>query len=64
MKAHTEELLAKGGIYADLYELQFKTKGETAEARALKPAKSLSASLPNPKRSLVSRLFGRLAGRE
>jgi ATP-binding cassette subfamily B protein len=59
-----EELLAQGGIYADLYELQFKTKGETAEARALKPAKGLNAALPKPKLSLVSRLFGRLAGRE
>ncbi|WP_422051358.1 ABC transporter ATP-binding protein [Shimia sp.] len=59
-----EELLAKGGIYADLYELQFKTKGETAEARALKPAEGLNAALPQPKRSLVARLFGRLAGRE
>ena len=59
-----EELLAQGGIYADLYELQFKTKGETAEARALKPAEGFNAALPKPKRSMVARIFGRLAGRE
>lgn len=59
-----EELLARGGIYAELYELQFKTKGETAEARALKPITDLNAGLPKPSRSLMSRIFGRLAGRE
>ncbi|WP_412553532.1 ABC transporter ATP-binding protein [Shimia sp. MIT1388] len=59
-----DELLARGGIYADLYELQFKTKGETAEARALQPVEGLEAALPQPKRSILSRIFGRLAGRE
>lgn len=59
-----DELLARGGIYADLYELQFKTKGETAEARALQPVEGLDAALPQPKRSILSRIFGRLAGRE
>ena len=59
-----DELLARGGIYADLYELQFKTKGETAEARALQPIEGLDAALPQPKRSILSRIFGRLAGRE
>ena len=59
-----DELLARGGIYADLYQLQFKTKGETAEARALQPVEGLDAALPQPKRSVLSRIFGRLAGRE
>lgn len=59
-----DELLARGGIYADLYELQFKTKGETAEARALQSVEGLDTALPQPKRSVLSRIFGRLAGRE
>ncbi len=58
-----EELLARGGIYAELYQLQFKTDGETAETRALSPRSTPLESAAPEQKSLLTRLFGRLAGR-
>lgn len=56
-----DELLARGGIYADLYELQFKTKGETAEERALQPVAAVPAE--TAQKSLLSRWFARITNR-
>ncbi|WP_348540489.1 ABC transporter ATP-binding protein [Shimia sp. R9_3] len=58
-----DELLARGGVYAELHELQFKTSGETAEARALKPVKSIGQDQAAEQKTFVGRLFDRLAFR-
>ena len=53
-----EELLSRGGIYAELHQLQFTTDGDTAEARALKGnvVKKQDKKL-KPKRTVVGRLL-------
>ena len=48
-----DELLARGGVYAELHELQFKTSGETAEARALKPVKAVGQSQMSAEKTFV-----------
>ncbi|WP_243403582.1 ABC transporter ATP-binding protein [Shimia abyssi] len=56
---HTE-LLARGGLYAELYNLQFNTEGETAEAKALKPVAIDPAPNARPAQSLFARALSRL----
>ncbi|WP_422065338.1 ABC transporter ATP-binding protein [Shimia sp.] len=58
-----DDLLARGGIYAELYQLQFNTKGETAEARALRPVANLAAEPTSAPKSLITRLLGRFGVR-
>ncbi len=66
-----EDLLARGGLYASLHELQFKTGGETADKRALdrvgRRRKNSATAKPGSPRpdatSLLSRIFGRWSGR-
>lgn len=53
-----EELLERGGIYAELHQLQFATDGDTAEKRALKgTVVKKSGKKEKPKRTLVGRLL-------
>lgn len=62
-----DELLTRGGIYADLHALQFKTSGPSADTRAQdaadqrrkENAKAKSGSGPRGEGSLLSRIFGR-----
>ncbi len=52
-----EELLARGGIYAQLHALQFKDTGPTAEQAAA--ARALPATRPEkPRKFSLKRLFG------
>ena len=53
-----EELLARGGIYANLHALQFRTDGPTADQTA--SAHMIRTPLPEdpPKRGFWARLFG------
>ncbi|MGA1232571.1 MAG: ABC transporter ATP-binding protein, partial [Lutimaribacter sp.] len=53
-----EELLARGGIYANLHALQFRTDGPTADQAA--SAHMIRTPLPEdpPKRGFWARLFG------
>ncbi len=55
-----DELLARGGVYAELYRLQFSTDGQTAESRALESVSPITALPQSAQGSLVSRLLGRL----
>lgn len=62
-----EELLARGGVYADLHALQFKTSGPSADKRAqdasAKRRKDSAAARANSGSrdagTLLSRIFGR-----
>nr|WP_247745103.1 ABC transporter ATP-binding protein [Shimia sp. R11_0] len=58
-----DELIARGGIYAELYELQFKTDGETAEKRALSPVSNVAFRPSDEPQSLFSRILTRLSRR-
>ncbi|WP_323785542.1 ABC transporter ATP-binding protein [Thalassovita sp.] len=66
-----DELLARGGLYADLYRLQFKTEGPTADMiaqdhagrRRKDSAKASKGSAPRDGTSLLSRISRRLFGR-
>jgi ATP-binding cassette subfamily B protein len=58
-----DELLARGGVYAELHDLQFKTSGETAEAKALKPVQAIGQEGSSEQKTFVGRLFDRLAFR-
>ncbi|WP_246525591.1 ABC transporter ATP-binding protein [Thalassovita aquimarina] len=66
-----DELLARGGIYADLHKLQFKTEGPTADKiaqdradrRRKDSAKGSKGSAPRAGTSLLSRISRRLFGR-
>ena len=53
-----DELLARGGVYGRLHDLQFRTDGPTADALA---AAQLAAErpAPAPRRGFWARLFGR-----
>lgn len=53
-----DELLARGGIYADLHALQFRSDGPTADEAA--SARMMRPALPEdpPKRGFWARLFG------
>lgn len=55
-----DDLMSHNGLYADLYNLQFKTDGETAEARA-RAAQAQAQATPTPKikRGFLARLFAR-----
>ncbi|CUH52503.1 ABC transporter ATP-binding protein [Shimia marina] len=55
-----DELIARGGIYAELYELQFKTDGATAEERALSPVSNVAFTPSDESQSLFSRTLTRL----
>lgn len=53
-----DALLERGGLYADLYRLQFSDDGPTAEARAAQQAAKDARALPKPRnRSLINRMF-------
>lgn len=53
-----EDLLKRGGIYADLHQLQFTTDGETAESRALQAnVVEQTGRKEKPKRTLMGRLL-------
>ena len=66
-----EELLDRGGLYARLHTLQFKTEGPTADSFALaaqgrrrkRTAAAGSNSAPRGETNLLSRIFGRWFGR-
>lgn len=62
-----EELLARGGLYATLHELQFRDNGPTADSRALaRQAKRRKGSGKGSKGLMLpdeSSLFGRIFGR-
>ena len=55
-----EELLKRGGLYAELYNLQFNTTGESAEEKALKPVEDDSPLTDAAPKSMVGRLLARL----
>ncbi len=55
-----EELLERGGLYADLYRLQFNTEGQSAEEMVRQKTKVANAKLVEPQSSFVSRLLARL----
>ncbi|MDQ2092341.1 ABC transporter ATP-binding protein [Marimonas arenosa] len=65
-----EELLARGGLYARLYSLQFKTEGPTADSVALAAQETRrrgngagdADSAPRDGTNLLSRIFGRWFG--
>ncbi|MCW8842646.1 MAG: ABC transporter ATP-binding protein/permease [Rhodobacteraceae bacterium] len=58
-----DELLARDGLYAELYKLQFNTDGITAEERAMKNQVVPSGTArTTPRKSWVGRLFSRLPG--
>jgi len=58
-----DELLARDGLYAELYKLQFNTDGITAEERAMKSQVVPSGtSRTAPRKSWVGRLLSRLPG--
>ncbi|WP_306461220.1 ABC transporter ATP-binding protein [Shimia sediminis] len=53
-----EDLLKRGGIYADLHQLQFTTDGETAESRALQAnVVKRTGKKEKPKRTVMGRLL-------
>lgn len=56
-----DELLARDGLYAELYKLQFNTDGMTAEARALQAqiVDGATAATDQPAKSLLGRFFAR-----
>ena len=54
-----DELLACGGLYAELYRLQFNTDGKTAEEKALTPVPD-DPQPDEPARSMLGRLMSRL----
>ena len=57
-EGHHDELLARGGIYAELHQLQFNTQGDTAEKRALrKSVVAGNGKAQKPQRTLVGRLL-------
>ncbi len=66
-----EALLSRDGIYARLYDLQFKTSGPTADSAALaaqgqrrkNSARAAKGSLRHGEASLLSRISQRLFGR-
>lgn len=56
-----QELLDRGGLYADLYRLQFNTDGLTAEEKALQQAVvNTDTGIQKPKKSFWGRLIARL----
>ncbi len=56
-----DELIEGGGVYAELYRLQFTSDGETAEALALQPVSAAQAPAQiEPQKSFVGRFFSRL----
>jgi ATP-binding cassette subfamily B protein len=58
-----EELLERGGIYADLHNLQFNTDGQTAEEKALRDAGIRpDMNEPTPQQGWLGRLLSRLPG--
>ncbi len=58
-----EELLERGGIYADLHNLQFNTDGQTAEEKALRDAGiTPDMNEPTPQQGWLGRLLSRLPG--
>ncbi|MEQ9695692.1 ABC transporter ATP-binding protein [Shimia sp. SDUM112013] len=58
-----EDLLARDGIYADLYNLQFSADGQTAEERALKDRViKLKPTSDVPEKGWLGRLLSRLPG--
>lgn len=56
-----DELLARGGLYAELYRLQFNTDGLTAEERAIQ-GQPVATKPPKvkPHQSLIGRILARL----
>ncbi|MCP9481163.1 ABC transporter ATP-binding protein/permease [Shimia sp. CNT1-13L.2] len=57
-----DELIARGGIYASLYNMQFNTDGMTAEERAMKNAIVTEPATDTAPRSWFGRILGRLVG--
>ncbi|MEP2533927.1 ABC transporter ATP-binding protein [Shimia sp.] len=55
-----DELLERGGIYAELYRLQFNTEGESAEAKALKAIENPEVVTAQPNKSIFGRMLSRL----
>jgi len=53
-----EELLARGGVYAELHRLQFNTEGATAEQQALHPVPAIAAGSAEPRPGILGRIFG------
>jgi ATP-binding cassette subfamily B protein len=57
-----DALIARGGIYASLYNMQFNTDGVTAEERAMKNAIVTEPTSDAPQRGWFGRILGRLVG--
>jgi ATP-binding cassette subfamily B protein len=55
-----DELISRGGIYADLYRLQFNTSGLSAEEQARQNAVITSTKDTRIKKSIIGRLLARL----
>ena len=56
-----DELLARDGLYAELYKLQFNTAGQTAEERAMQGKIVTNGKTPaQPRQSMIGRLLARL----
>ncbi|MFH1085684.1 MAG: hypothetical protein V1772_07975 [Chloroflexota bacterium] len=55
------ELLAQGGIYANLYEMQFKAQ-EELEAQPVAPPPGDGYGQPEPERAAIGKPEGRAGG--
>ncbi|MBR9843465.1 MAG: ABC transporter ATP-binding protein [Rhodobacteraceae bacterium] len=56
-----DELLARDGLYAELYKLQFNTDGQTAEERAMQGHMVTNGkATAKPRKSVIGRLLARL----
>lgn len=55
-----DELLSRGGVYAELHRLQFNTEGATAEQQALVPVTDALPTEDNGRTGLLGRIFGGL----
>ncbi|TCL08207.1 ATP-binding cassette subfamily B protein [Shimia isoporae] len=53
-----DELLKRGGVYAELHRLQFNTEGATAEERALSPVTDPALDGTAARPGLLARIFG------
>ncbi|MEL6957641.1 MAG: ABC transporter ATP-binding protein [Pseudomonadota bacterium] len=57
-----DALLARGGLYADLYRLQFRDGMQVVDGRAPKRKRRALRDTSERKQSWLGRLFGRLSG--